>query len=72
MYLHGNSLLIGACSGPGACIQTDFDCPIYKFDFGQVCDSEIGSAIKCAWSHCRRIDVVPSAQVVEKHLAVVL
>lgn len=69
IYLHENSLLIGTCSGPGACIQTDFDCPVYKFDFEQVDNSEIGKAIKCAWKNCRRIDLVSSKQVVEKHLA---
>jgi hypothetical protein len=69
VYLHGNSLLIGTCSGPGACIQTDFDCPVYKFDFMNVSNSEIVKAIKSAWGYCRRVDLIPSAQVVEKHLA---
>jgi len=70
VYLHDKILLIGTCSGPGACIQTDFDCPVYKLDFMYVSDSEIGSAIRSAWNYCRSIDLVPSAQVVEKHLSV--
>lgn len=69
IYLHDNSLLIGTCSGPGACVQTDFDCPVHKLDFAQASDSEIGEAVKSAWGYCRRIDLVPSAQIVEKHLA---
>lgn len=69
IYLHDKTLLIGTCSGPGACIQTDFDCPVHKLDFAQTSDSEIGEAIKSAWGYCRRIDLVPSAQILEKHLA---
>ncbi len=68
--LHENILLIGTRSGPGAPIQADFECPIFKFEMANVNDFEIGSAIKQALNHCRRIDLVPSKEVVEKYLAV--
>lgn len=70
VYLHDSVLLIGSSSGPGACIQDDFECPIVKFDYSQVTDLEIGSSIRSAWNYCRRTNLVSSKDTIEKHLAV--
>jgi len=71
IYLHEKKLLIGTRSGPGACIQTDFECPTYIFDLASVTDSEIGNAVRQALSHCRRINLVPTNEVIEKHLTLI-
>lgn len=70
VYLHGNIMLIGTRSGPGAPVQEDFECPTYKFDMGHVSDLDIGNAIRQALSYCRRIDLVAHDEIMEKHLSI--
>jgi hypothetical protein len=70
VYLHDSVLLIGSSSGPGACIQDDFECSVVKLSYSTVADREIGNCIRDAWSCCRRIDLMPSKEVIEKHLTI--
>jgi len=69
IYVHGEKMLIGSRSGPGACVQTDFECPTYIFDMAEVSDLEVGYAVKQALENCRRIDLIPAIDVTERHMA---
>jgi hypothetical protein len=58
IYLHDNVLLIGTCSGPGACVLDDWECPVLKVNFSEITDAEIGREVRAAWSRCREIPLV--------------
>jgi len=58
VYLHDDVLLIGTCSGPGACVLDDWERPVLKVKMTDISDSEIGRSIRVAWSHCREINSI--------------
>ncbi len=53
IFLHNKLLLIGACSGPGACIQTDWDFEPIKGDIEKISNTTIGAAVREMWGKCR-------------------
>src|SRR5262249_23625135 len=55
VYLHGEVLVLLTCSGPGACVQDDWECPVTKMDISSVTEAEIGRAVRAAWTRCREI-----------------
>jgi hypothetical protein len=66
IYLHDEIVLIGTYSGPGACVQLDFDAPVVKRAFDEMTDEDIGVAVREAWVYCRHIPL-KTVDVVEDH-----
>lgn len=68
VYLHGDTILIGTSSGPGACVQMDFDAPVLKKPLNEMTDRAIGGAIRNSWRFCRFLNLKNSKEIVEKHM----
>jgi hypothetical protein len=70
VYLHDQIILIGSRSGPGACVQLDFDAPVIRRPFYEMTNEDIGLAIKEAWKYCRYITLKNFKEVVGKHMEI--
>jgi len=72
VFLSQQRLLIGSCSGPGACVQEDWAQPIIWLpDLSVVAKAALGEAIRKAWSQCREIPLITYKEILAKRSEVV-
>ena len=69
IYLHEHVLLVGTCSGPGACIQEDWSRPVSKYEIDDVSDADLGQSVRRALEHCRETSLVEYEEILRAHMS---
>lgn len=70
IYLHDKTILIGSCSGLGACVQLDFDVPVIKRELDEIGDKDVGLMVREALGYCRHIPLKNNTEILSKHMEI--